>query len=176
MYGWQLSSFDEGWGMKGVKFGGWRGRVRSWGMCREWRGCWRLNQWGIWGLRPNGGTSWWVQIFIIPQSDLQNKVWMGYSDVAEVVLHVIIVAWEDQRLSTSLSFCLCLLPFFCFWLVCSSKTLPKLHMPPPPLSPSFLTHVWIISMKYFWVLFCFHMTVESIQLLFVYYSYSLMIS
>ncbi len=36
---------------------------------------------------------------------------MGFSDVAEVVLHVIIVAWEDQRLSTSLSFCLCLLSF-----------------------------------------------------------------
>lgn len=46
----------------------------------------------------------------------------------------------------------------------------------PPSPPSFLTHVWIISMKYFWVLFYFHMTVESIQLLFVYYSYSLMIS
>lgn len=52
----------------------------------------------------------------------------------------------------------------------------KASYAPSPLSPSFLTHVWIISMKYFWVLFYFHMTVESIQLLFVYYSYSLMIS
>lgn len=51
------------------------------------------------------------------------------------------------------------------------------YAPLPTLStPSFLTHVWIISMRYFWVLFNFHMTVESVQLLFVYYSYSLMIS
>lgn len=69
---------------------------------------------------------------------------------------------------------------FCLFFVFGWSVLPRLCQsficPPPPFSPSFLTHVWIISMKYFWVLFYFHMTVESIQLLFVYYSYSLMIS
>lgn len=69
-------------------------------------------------------------------------------------------------------FCL----FFLFLVGLFFQDSAKASYVPPPFSPSFLTHVWIISMKYFWVLFYFHMTVESIQLLFVYYSYSLMIS
>lgn len=69
--------------------------------------------------------------------------------------------------------------FLCFFLVglFFQGSAKASYAPSPPLStPSFLTHVWIISMRYFWVLFNFHMTVESVQLLFVYYSYSLMIS
>lgn len=82
---------------------------------------------------------------------------------------------SPNRPMSSSSACVFLFVLFLVGLFFQDSAKASYAPSPPPSTPSFLTHVWIISMRYFWVLFNFHMTVESVQLLFVYYSYSLMI-
>lgn len=79
-----------------------------------------------------------------------------------LVLFLSLLLWfpPDNPMSV---FCL----FLFFGWSLPQKTLPKLHMPLLPFVPYTRVNYFY---EIFWVLFDFHMTVESVQLLFVYYS------